>query len=1607
MRRLVLCLFIQILFSNLFVAQNEWSYSFGSIKEDEIMDICYDQTGNIITVGYFSGPTQFATGVVLSSTGLGIPDIYITKSTPSGSLLWVKKAGGTGSDRALSVACDASNNIFITGFYYGAANFGSTTLNSASGSQDGFISKLDPSGNFLWAQSFGGNLAEWGNAIAVDELGNPVITGQFQGSSSFGSTTLTSMTNPNTLSPSFDVFTAKYSSAGVLTWVNKGSAKYDDRGLDIITDLSNNIYVCGQFSDTIQFQSQHNNQIMNASFFIKYNAAGQEQWFRKATGVFSIPYSMVMDNNNNIYVTGDFQGTYTYFGTSGNSFINGTYSNKAFLLKIDNNGNFKWGKSESSNSYVSGKKVALDAQQDPYIFGEFYCTMNEYSDAYGTGIFNSIGFGDFFITKYNSTGTRQWFRHYGGPRNDKAHGLLLAGINQPIMAGSYEHHLSIPATYGIMSQLNNPGAYITPINQPYVYCSESNYPAYHDLMCKGYSDGYLYKGLDTTKNLYDYYDRSGTNCNLDFVPSCISNSASFCPDTITFCVQGQINAQTHTNRSAYKPGGVSSSSYANNNIGPIHKFYWNNNTFYDTLGYINVNTSGYNTVKVQTLDECYTSFDTVYVKINPLPAPPVISDSYSVNILQPPPTHSIHVCGPATITLTGGPGSNPTYNWTGGTFLSMHDSVAVVNMSGVYFFNVTDANGCSNFNKIKIKIDDSIAVFVPEQKNDTLNLCFGDYKKHFICDTISNPTLAYPYPSSNSCVDFNGSFIVSQSPGLTISNPSNCDLSTMLTASATGNYTYTIGYVINNLCVHDTIYYTAHIYIIVNQKPHGLINVTGNTMLCPGDTTLLSASVYSLSSSSVIYTLSPTSMNVTTSGTEHFSAYLLDTITGCHKNIGTSIMVHIKPNPFIILNPYNAIICPNDSVSLTLNISGATNYEWHGPQGIIPSNAPMIYQNIAGFYHCVVTDSTGCVFTTNTVELKQYATPYLISTPNNVMCNNQPITLSVVTLDPNSVVWNAPLSGGGITKVVTNPGVYSCQVTMCGITTSLSINITGSNPTAVISTFGPTTVCPFDSVLLTGNPGMANYVWQPGNHIGQNYMVHTPGTYTLEVTDIYGCTQKSSPVTVTFTSNVAPPLSAINDTICAGQTATLSVVNSGTNTLQWFPNANSGNVIQTGNTYITPVLNNQTTYYVSNMDSSGCHSVGIPVTAYVYPTSLPPNIIADTTVCNGDTLMIFTDDISGASYNWSGPGITSSNNSSSIKIPNADSSLAGIYSVQISGNGCTSPTATIAIHVLNPQNPSLLLNSDTLCTGQTYLNTINPSLVNYAYQWSGPNNYSHIGDSLFFASVTPSLSGTYSVYADLFGCKSLSDSVQITVINPPPTPTVTSNSPVCVGDTIVLTAISNSATIYNWAGSNGFTATGDSVMFVASSATLSGYYGVVAYNNACYSPIGFDSVIVVDAPIIVASDDTLGCETSIITLTCTSNYNNYSWSNGSTGTSINVTQSGTYWVSSQNGNCVTTDSIHVTLINCTSFDVNVFTPNGDGVNDVFMFNSKAITDIHCEIRNRWGEKVGEFNDNNIGWNGKNMNNGKDCEPGTYFYVVTLQTIEGVSKTIKGFVTLIK
>ncbi|SVD69385.1 uncharacterized protein METZ01_LOCUS422239, partial [marine metagenome] len=124
---------------------------------------------------------------------------------------------------------------------------------------DVFVSKLDSSGNYVWAKSFGGTKQDVGNSVAVDSSGNVYTTGFFQGTADFdpgaGTTNLTT-TGPEV---GDDVFVSKLDSAGDLLWVKGfGGAEYsfygpDDRGYSVALDSSGNVYITGQFLGTVDF----------------------------------------------------------------------------------------------------------------------------------------------------------------------------------------------------------------------------------------------------------------------------------------------------------------------------------------------------------------------------------------------------------------------------------------------------------------------------------------------------------------------------------------------------------------------------------------------------------------------------------------------------------------------------------------------------------------------------------------------------------------------------------------------------------------------------------------------------------------------------------------------------------------------------------------------------------------------------------------------------------------------------------------------------------------------------------------------------------------------------------------------------------------------------------------------------------------------------------------------------------------------------------------------------------------------------------------------------------------------------------------------------------
>src|SRR5690606_34444259 len=136
--------------------------------------------------------------------------------TSAQDVRWARSGGGTGvdGDYGARIAVDAAGNAYVTGRFDGAATFGGTVL-TGYGAFDAFVVKYDPEGAVLWARHGGSDGSDQAEGIAVDAAGNAYVTGQFEGTATFGTFSLTSV-------GSTDVFVVKYSPAGDVLWARRG-----------------------------------------------------------------------------------------------------------------------------------------------------------------------------------------------------------------------------------------------------------------------------------------------------------------------------------------------------------------------------------------------------------------------------------------------------------------------------------------------------------------------------------------------------------------------------------------------------------------------------------------------------------------------------------------------------------------------------------------------------------------------------------------------------------------------------------------------------------------------------------------------------------------------------------------------------------------------------------------------------------------------------------------------------------------------------------------------------------------------------------------------------------------------------------------------------------------------------------------------------------------------------------------------------------------------------------------------------------------------------------------------------------------------------------------
>ena len=163
-----------------------WAVALGGSSTDQVGGIGLDTAGNVYLSGSFQGTATFGSNTLTSRGGY---DAFVTQLTPAGVANWAVGLGGTGNDQAKDLAVDGTGNAYVVGQFTGTATFGATSLTSA-GLGDAFAVRVGSAGTIAWAVGMGGTGDDRANTVALKN-GNLYVGGSYTGNGTFGASSLT------------------------------------------------------------------------------------------------------------------------------------------------------------------------------------------------------------------------------------------------------------------------------------------------------------------------------------------------------------------------------------------------------------------------------------------------------------------------------------------------------------------------------------------------------------------------------------------------------------------------------------------------------------------------------------------------------------------------------------------------------------------------------------------------------------------------------------------------------------------------------------------------------------------------------------------------------------------------------------------------------------------------------------------------------------------------------------------------------------------------------------------------------------------------------------------------------------------------------------------------------------------------------------------------------------------------------------------------------------------------------------------------------------------------------------------------------------------------
>ena len=842
--------------------------------------------------------------------------------------------------------------------------------------------------------------------------------------------------------------------------------------------------------------------------------------------------------------------------------------------------------------------------------------------------------------------------------------------------------------------------------------------------------------------------------------------------------------------------------------------------------------------------------------------------------------------------------------------------------------------------------------------------------------------------------------------------------------------------------------------LTVNQLP--TLTVTPSpAVICMGDNSILTAigaSTYTWASPAGGGLSGITVGSVT--ATPAVSGTLIYTVTATDVNTCTNVAttsVTINTLPSLTITPTNVYSICNGG-SQTFTVSGASSYSWTPAATLTGANTPnpTASPSSTTIYSVTGINSNNCSNATSplTVTVNVTSPPILALAANSyTICNGGSQTFSVsgansYTWTPATALTNtntaSPAANPSVTTTYTVIGTESGCIASPPLTLTLTVN---QLPTLTV-TPSPAVICMGDNSILTAI-GASTYTWASpaggglsGITVGS--VTATPavsGTliYTVTATDVNTCTNVA---TTSVTINTLPSLTVtpvLSGTLCSGSSEVLIVIGASTYTWSSGPVTNTVSITGINNGATT------TTNTISVMGTNALNCINsITYTLTVSPTPTLTLAPPTYTICSGSSTSFSVSSIA-TSYVWAVPTGGAILNGSTTATPNATAINTGTsptgltYTVSGSIGSCTSIAETVLLTV-NPL-PTLAISSSptSICLGN---NSTLAATGASTYTWISPTGGGLSATTGIGGIATPILPGILTYTINGMDINTCTNTVTASI-------TVNSLPIVNMNGVVVDTAqcgqatggisingnnvVSGGTPIYHYQWFNGSTpilndtllslsnvASGTYSLQVTDAlgckANVNGGIGTITFN---VPPSSNPMALFSTNPSPATGDIPL----DIIFINQSTGATNYSWSfgdgNGSTlfNPTNTYTNIGSYTavLSAMAKGCPFISTYSVTIIAeipTTLVIPNVFTPNGDGVNDQFFILNTGLNTLNCDIFNRWGELLYTISAPNQSWDGKTPH-GDNAPDGTYMFILQAKGSNNKAYKQQGTITLVR